>query len=60
MISEQDITHAHNESANTQEHSDPLSVIGISLVIGFIFMLIVDQVLVIGIAKKFVLKIHIF
>ncbi|CAG9767705.1 unnamed protein product [Ceutorhynchus assimilis] len=44
MISEQDVSHAHNESTNTHEPSDPLSVIGISLVAGFIFMLIVDQV----------------
>lgn len=43
MISEQGITHAHNES-DTHEHSDPLSVIGISLVSGFIFMLVVDQI----------------
>lgn len=43
MISEPSISHAHNES-ETLEHSDPLSVIGISLVAGFIFMLIVDQV----------------
>lgn len=43
MISEQDVVHAHNQS-DTQEHSDPLSAIGISLVIGFVFMLIIDQV----------------
>ncbi|KAJ8939348.1 hypothetical protein NQ318_005709 [Aromia moschata] len=34
---------AHNES-ETQEHKDPLSAIGISLVLGFIFMLLVDQI----------------
>lgn len=40
----QDIPHqAHNESG-THDHKDPLSVIGISLVLGFIFMLMVDQV----------------
>lgn len=45
MISEQNIpTHAHNESANSAEPSDSLSVIGISLVFGFVFMLVVDQV----------------
>lgn len=36
--------HAHNQSEQTHEESDPLSVIGISLVLGFIFMLLVDQV----------------
>ncbi|KAJ8917280.1 hypothetical protein NQ315_002297 [Exocentrus adspersus] len=35
--------HPHNES-ETQEHKDPLSAIGISLVLGFIFMLMVDQI----------------
>ncbi|CAH2007494.1 unnamed protein product [Acanthoscelides obtectus] len=35
--------HAHNQSESI-EHSDPLSVIGISLVLGFIFMLMVDQI----------------
>ncbi|XP_066148852.1 zinc transporter ZIP9 isoform X1 [Euwallacea fornicatus] len=45
MISEQPVpTHAHNESANSQDSSDPLSVIGVSLVVGFIFMLVVDQI----------------
>ncbi|KAF7283159.1 zinc/iron regulated transporter-related protein 102B [Rhynchophorus ferrugineus] len=43
MVSDQDVVHAHNQS-DTQEHSDPLSAIGISLVIGFVFMLIIDQV----------------
>lgn len=27
------------------EHKDPLSVIGVSLVLGFVFMLLVDQVI---------------
>lgn len=36
--------HAHNQSGETHEDNDPLSVIGISLVLGFIFMLLVDQV----------------
>ncbi|KAJ8982053.1 hypothetical protein NQ317_001748 [Molorchus minor] len=34
---------AHNES-HVQDHKDPLSAIGVSLVLGFIFMLLVDQV----------------
>lgn len=34
---------AHNES-EIHEHKDPLSAIGISLVLGFIFMLLVDQI----------------
>ncbi|XP_019874986.2 zinc transporter ZIP9 [Aethina tumida] len=33
---------AHNESA-TAEHTDPFSVIGLSLVLGFVFMLCIDQ-----------------
>ncbi|ENN77581.1 zinc transporter ZIP9-B isoform X2 [Dendroctonus ponderosae] len=47
MVSE---NHTHNsaqqpvDSTVSQESSDPLSVIGISLVSGFIFMLVVDQV----------------
>lgn len=36
-------TQAHNESA-TAEHTDPFSVIGLSLVLGFVFMLCIDQV----------------
>ncbi|XP_050314052.1 zinc transporter ZIP9 isoform X2 [Anthonomus grandis grandis] len=43
-IVSENVPHAHNDSTNTQDHSDPLSVIGISLVAGFIFMLIVDQI----------------
>ncbi|XP_060533354.1 zinc transporter ZIP9 [Cylas formicarius] len=43
MIIEQNVGQGHNES-DTHDHSDPLSFIGISLIIGFIFMLIVDQV----------------
>lgn len=40
-----EISHqAHNQSEQNHEHNDPLSVIGISLVLGFIFMLLVDQV----------------
>ncbi|XP_074026633.1 zinc/iron regulated transporter-related protein 102B isoform X2 [Leptinotarsa decemlineata] len=43
LIPEESHQHAHNES-KTLEHKDPLSVIGISLVLGFIFMLLVDQI----------------
>lgn len=32
------------EEHHAHEHSDPLSVIGISLVLGFVFMVLVDQV----------------
>ncbi|XP_030767039.1 zinc transporter ZIP9 [Sitophilus oryzae] len=43
IISEQQIARAQNQS-DTHAHNDPLSVIGISLVVGFIFMLVIDQV----------------
>lgn len=39
--------HAHNQSEGNHVESDPFSVIGISLVLGFIFMLLVDQVSII-------------
>ncbi|CAH0549038.1 unnamed protein product [Brassicogethes aeneus] len=39
----ENLPHAHNESS-IPEHSDPYSVIGISLVLGFVFMLLVDQI----------------
>lgn len=32
------------EAVKIEEHTDPHSVIGISLVLGFIFMLLVDQI----------------
>ncbi|XP_045466813.1 zinc transporter ZIP9-B isoform X2 [Harmonia axyridis] len=34
----------HNHTAEEDEHSDPFSPIGISLVLGFIFMLLIDQI----------------
>uniref|UniRef100_V5GNS7 Zinc transporter n=1 Tax=Anoplophora glabripennis TaxID=217634 RepID=V5GNS7_ANOGL len=43
LIPEQVHQAAHNES-EIHEHKDPLSAIGISLVLGFIFMLMVDQI----------------
>ncbi|CAH1118631.1 unnamed protein product [Phaedon cochleariae] len=43
LIPEEGHHHAHNGS-DTHEHSDPLSAIGLSLVLGFIFMLLVDQI----------------
>lgn len=36
--------HHSSQEPETEEHKDPLSVIGISLVLGFIFMLLVDQI----------------
>ncbi|KAL1501493.1 hypothetical protein ABEB36_006804 [Hypothenemus hampei] len=45
MVSDHDFTaHSQNGSASPQEPNDPLSVIGVSLVTGFIFMLVVDQI----------------
>ncbi|KAG5865798.1 hypothetical protein JTB14_008024 [Gonioctena quinquepunctata] len=44
LITEDSHQHAHNESETHEQHKDPLSVIGISLVLGFIFMLLVDQI----------------
>lgn len=40
----QGVHHAFNQSEEVHEQNDPLSVIGISLILGFIFMLLVDQV----------------
>uniref|UniRef100_A0A6P7FIJ1 Zinc transporter ZIP9 n=1 Tax=Diabrotica virgifera virgifera TaxID=50390 RepID=A0A6P7FIJ1_DIAVI len=39
-------SHGHGASSepHIEDHKDPLSVIGISLVLGFIFMLLVDQI----------------
>lgn len=34
------VNHVHNE----EHHSDSMSVIGVSLVLGFVFMLLVDQI----------------
>ncbi|XP_057654688.1 zinc transporter ZIP9 [Diorhabda carinulata] len=36
--------HYHSSQEPETDHKDPLSVIGISLVLGFIFMLLVDQI----------------
>lgn len=39
--------HPLNEGNNVKDvHKDPMSVIGISLVLGFVFMLLVDQIAV--------------
>ncbi|KAK9876291.1 hypothetical protein WA026_012588 [Henosepilachna vigintioctopunctata] len=34
----------NNKTTNEHEHSDPFSPIGISLVLGFVFMLLIDQI----------------
>lgn len=34
----------HNHTVEEDDHSDPFGPIGISLVLGFIFMLLIDQV----------------
>lgn len=36
--------HPINHNQTEENHGDPMSVIGISLVLGFVFMLLVDQI----------------
>ncbi|CAG9830666.1 unnamed protein product [Diabrotica balteata] len=44
LIPEESHGHGASSEPHTEDHKDPLSAIGISLVLGFIFMLLVDQI----------------
>ncbi|CAH1791056.1 unnamed protein product [Owenia fusiformis] len=42
-VAADEATHVHNHAEHAHSHSDPHSKIGVTLVLGFIFMLLVDQ-----------------